>query len=101
ATMSPICSSWARQSSPPWPATRPRPPSPPSPIAPPITSSASASGSARHELVSTDEVQDRGVEGVRLLPVRRMAGLGKNDKLRVRDVGRLPPHDPGRALEVL
>ena len=48
-----------------------------------------------------DEFYDVAVEGFGLLPVDRVSGLGQHDELGAGDMGELPPHDPGRRLQVL
>ena len=48
-----------------------------------------------------DELKDIAVEGLGLLPVDRVSRLGQHDELGAGDMGELPPHDPGRSLQVL
>ena len=48
-----------------------------------------------------DELQDVAVEGLGLLPVDRVSRFGQHDELGAGDMGELPPHDPGRRLQVL
>ena len=42
-----------------------------------------------------DELHDVAVEGLRLLPVDRVSGLGQHDELGTGDMGELPPITQG------
>ena len=48
-----------------------------------------------------DKLQDVAIEGLGLLPVDRVSGLGQHDELGAGDMGELAAHDPGRRLQVL
>jgi hypothetical protein len=68
-----------------------------------VTSSEIASDKFRIAvpLMLPDELQDIAVEGLGLLPVDRVSCFGQHDELGAGDMGELPPHDPGRRLQVL
>src|SRR6266508_2697306 len=54
-----------------------------------------------NRLMLPDKLQDVAVEGPGLLPVDRVSSFGQHDELGAGDMGELPPHDPGRRLQVL